>query len=209
LFVDEFYVVEREIMNMRNVILLLSASIFMPITATKKKVYSITHNNQTHDVNELDAHIGILGDSTWVKLVCIKKGMIGMPNIAMPSYRGQYINAQGERCYVFVAEPEGTITYNNRSLNVYRSDGDTGFLSNGTKVRIECLAPGAIAKIVVTPEYRGTYYTNDASGDKNKRQQCHVYAIEPIASQVQDRGTGLRPALSKLGGLGTGFRNTP
>lgn len=168
----------------------------MALSLSQPKAYPVIHNNKKYDVYEMGTNFGQLNDGTWVKLVCIKKGMIGMPNITMPSYRGQYINKQEERCYIFVAEPEGTITYKNQELKVYHMDNNKGFLSDGTQITIECLAPGAVAKIKSTPLYRGTY-SIDATGDKNKKQQCHVYAI-------QDNGnvssTGIR-------GLGTGFRS--
>ena len=137
------------------------------------RTHVISNNGQTYTVQERGEHIGELNDGTWVKLVCIKKGMIGMPNISMSSYRGTYKNSIGEQCYVFVLESDGTITFNNQELKVYRV-GNNGFLSDGTSVNIECLAPGAVAKIAMTPLYRGTYLTGDVTG----KHQCHVFATE-------------------------------
>ncbi len=41
------------------------------------------------------------GNKVPVTLTCIKKGLIGMPNVSMPSYRGMFTSKNGERCYVF------------------------------------------------------------------------------------------------------------
>ncbi len=163
------------------------------LSRSPMQAYPVVNNNKQYEVYELSANFGQLTDGTWVKLVCIRKGMLGMPNISMPSYRGKYTNKNGETCYVFVAEPDGTITYKNQKLNVYRMDDNQGFLSDGTKVTIECLPSGAVAKIAATSQYRGTYYLQDARGNQDK-QQCHVYAVEDTikTSGLRSRGTGFR-----------------
>lgn len=152
-------------------------SSILPLTLSPQRSYPITNNNTQYEVHEISSKIGQLTDGTWVKLVCIKKGMIGMPNVSMPSYRGKYINKNGESCYVFVLEPEGEITFKGQTLKVYHVENEA-FLSDGTKVKIECLAPGAVAKIAVTSDYRGTYYLEDPSGDTTKRQQCNVQIVK-------------------------------
>lgn len=48
-----------------------------------------------------DGKSGKLSTGQEVKLVCIKKGLIGMPNVATPDYLGVYTAKNGDKCYVF------------------------------------------------------------------------------------------------------------
>lgn len=152
--------------------------LFLPVpvtalTLSQQKTYTVTNNDKQYELYEVSSQIGQLTDGTWVKSVCIKKGMIGLPNISMPSYRGKYVNKNQETCYVFALDSEGEITFKNQNLKVYRTDNEA-FLSDGTKVKIDCLAPGAVAKIAQTAAYRGTYYITTPSG----KRQCIVWAVE-------------------------------
>lgn len=121
--------------------------------------------------------IGKLADGTWVRVLCIKQGTIGMPNVTDPAYRGKFINNKGERCYLFAIEPDGIAIINNTyDTKVYRlGNEDHGFLDNGTPVRIHCNPPGMLAKIVPGPDYLGVYYRNVIQDGTVEEQQCHIY----------------------------------
>jgi hypothetical protein len=176
----------------RHALIVLYVSFFFLNTQAKSS-FTMQYNGKKYTVQELSSSIGQLNNRTFVKLVCIKPGMIGMPNIADPAYRGKYVNDRGETCYTFVLEPDGTLFKEDQAILVYRI-GNEGFLVDGTKVRIECLKPGEVATTEIAPGYYGTYFKEDLSGDISKRQQCRVYL------------QNIRKPMPYIAGIGTGFR---
>lgn len=137
------------------------------------KPYKIMHNKKTYRLHQKSLHLGQLHDRTWVKMVCIKPGMMGMPNIATPDFRGKFKNRSGETCYLFVKQPEATITFEEKEYQIYK-DGDIAFLHNGAEVRIECYPAGVAMRLPYDPNYRGAY--TDSQGKK-----CLVYMKELLA----------------------------
>lgn len=150
-------------------------------TAAKKVVDGvITYKDTTFTVYKTNDQTGAgyLNDGTPVHITCITKGLIGMPNISMPEYRGSFTDAQGNKCYVFL-EPDGVITYKNQSIKVFRNNNaNTGQLEDGTLVNITCIKKGLMGvPNISTPDYRGSYTTKQ--GDN-----CFVFVQKSSAGQV-------------------------
>lgn len=152
-------------------------------TAKKPTTYTINDHNNHWTLQQISPTTGYLEDGTWVKIVCIKPGMIGMPNIALPTYRGKYINNDGETCYIYVREAEGTFTFQGKTYAVYRDrDKRQGFLNDGSKVIIRCFPPSSMVEVSKDQSYRGSYTAPD-------NRQCHVYAREKKRMVTAEKNT--------------------
>lgn len=158
----------KKIFSVLGAIALMST---LPLeSARKDTIYRISHNNKKYTLTQQSASIGQLGDGTWTKLVCMKKGAIGRPNTTTSDYRGTYINKDKQRCYVFALKPEGSIVFENKTFQVYVGNDGEGVFDDGTPIRTMCIDPHTQLRLKYDPNYRGKYYTPE--------KQCLVYVKE-------------------------------